>query len=176
MNFEFTILDFLQTIHLPWLDGLMIFITSIANKGIVFFIFAGILLLFPKHRKSGICILLALAVEFITCNIILKPMLHRIRPYTINPSVDTLIRPPRDFSFPSGHTGASFAVAFALFFKKDRLWIPTAILATLIGFTRLYLYIHFPTDVLGGVLIGILSGYIGSWLNQKIADIRKIAN
>ncbi len=73
--------------------------------------------------------------------------------------VRLLIEAPKDFSFPSGHTGASFAAAAALFFVGSRGWIPAAVLAALIGFSRLYLYVHYPTDVLAGALLGIAAGW-----------------
>ena len=93
------------------------------------------------------------------CNVILKPLAARPRPFEVNMGVRLLIEAPKDFSFPSGHTGASFAAAAALFFVGSRGWIPAAVLAALIGFSRLYLYVHYPTDVLAGALLGIAAGW-----------------
>jgi undecaprenyl-diphosphatase len=100
--------------------------------------------------------LTALALDVLLCNVMLKPLVGRMRPFTVNTGVELLINAPKDFSFPSGHTAASFAAAFALLFVKNKLWIPSMILASLIAFSRLYLYVHYPTDVLAGILLGLI--------------------
>jgi undecaprenyl-diphosphatase len=83
--------------------------------------------------------------------------------------VRLLIEPPKDYSFPSGHTGMAFAVTSGLFFmKKKELGIAALILACLIAFSRMYLYVHYPTDVLVGLIIGLLSGYAGYQLYQYL--------
>ena len=103
----------------------------------------------------------SLLLEVLCCNVILKPLVARVRPFDVNTAVQLLIARPTDFSFPSGHTGASFAVVSALYFSKNRLWMPSLILAMLIAFSRLYLYVHYPSDVLAGALIGIMAGWFG---------------
>lgn len=100
--------------------------------------------------------LTALALDVLLCNVMLKPLVGRMRPFTVNTGMELLINAPKDFSFPSGHTAASFAAAFALLFVKNKLWIPSMILASLIAFSRLYLYVHYPTDVLAGILLGLI--------------------
>jgi undecaprenyl-diphosphatase len=92
---------------------------------------------------------------------ILKPLVARIRPCDVNTAVQLLIARPTDYSFPSGHTAASFAATFALYFSRKKLWIPAIGLAVLISFSRLYLYVHYPTDILAGVMIGIIMGFLG---------------
>lgn len=101
----------------------------------------------PKRRKRGGT---ALALEVLCSNLILKPLVARLCFCDINPAVQLLVPRPGDFSFPFGHTGASFAGAAVLFLHKSRLCVPALILAVLIGFSRLYLYVHYPTDVLAG--------------------------
>ena len=133
---------------------------------------AVILLIFPKLRKSGVIILAALVVDLILCNGILKNLVGRTRPFDVNTSVSILINKPRDFSFPSGHTAVSFAAVAALFFSGEKkLWKISLVAAVLIAFSRLYLYVHYPTDILGGIVVGILAGYIGyrfvTWLRLK---------
>lgn len=151
---EFNILYFLQTLHNPWLDVLMKEVSSLANSGF-FWIVTGVLLLFFKRtRKVGICVLLSLGIGFLAGNLVLKNLVGRSRPCWIDRSVPLLIPNPRDFSFPSGHTLASFeaAVSIRLF---NRSWGRGAlVLATLIAFSRMYLFVHFPTDVLGGMILG----------------------
>ena len=146
---DMTILNFIQN-HLRSTVGDHLFpvITALGNAGLVWLALAAVLLILPRTRKLGLVVTAALVLEAIPCNLILKPL------------VELLIAKPTDFSFPSGHTSASFAVVSALFFRKERLWIPAGILAALIAFSRLYLYVHYPTDVLAGALIGILAGWI----------------
>ena len=136
-------------------------ISMLGNVGAIWIVCAVVLLVIPKTRKVGVILAVSLAIEALCCNVILKPLVARIRPFDVNTAVQLLISPPKDFSFPSGHTGAAFAAASALFFSKNRLWIPSLVLAILIAFSRLYLYVHYPTDVLGGILLGILSGWLG---------------
>ena len=140
----------------------MCFITRLGDAGMVWILLAVILLVIPKTRKSGIILMVALCVDFVLCNGILKNLFARIRPCNINTQVQLLIARPNDFSFSSGHTAASFTAVAALYLSGEKkLWKPALMLACLIAFSRLYLYVHYPTDILGGVLVGIAAGYIG---------------
>lgn len=173
MGIELKILDILQNIRTPVGDAVMCFITKIGDAGIIWILLAVVLLIIPKTRKSGVILSVALCVDFILCNGILKNLFARIRPCDINTQVQLLIARPNDFSFPSGHTAASFTASAALYFSGEKkLWKPALIIACLLAFSRLYLYVHYPTDILGGILIGILAGYIGyavvnRWIGQK---------
>lgn len=162
MQFELSVLDNIQSyLRCDFLDAAMPIISMLGNVGAIWIVCAVVLLVIPKTRKVGVILAVSLAIEALCCNVILKPLVARIRPFDVNTAVQLLISPPTDFSFPSGHTGAAFAAASALFFSKNRLWIPSLVLAILIAFSRLYLYVHYPTDVLGGILLGILSGWLG---------------
>lgn len=162
MQFELSVLDNIQSyLRCDFLDATMPIISMLGNVGAIWIVCAVVLLVIPKTRKVGVILAVSLAIEALCCNVILKPLVARIRPFDVNTAVQLLISPPTDFSFPSGHTGAAFAAASALFFSKNRLWIPSLVLAILIAFSRLYLYVHYPTDVLGGILLGILSGWLG---------------
>ena len=163
LSFEFAILDWIQTnLRNPAMDLLMPLITALGNSGLIWLILAGILILVPKYRKVGAAVLVGLVLEVVCCNVVLKPLVARIRPCDVNTAVQLLVVKPDDFSFPSGHTGASFAAASALYCNRNRLWIPSFILAVLIAFSRLYLYVHYPTDILAGILLGVMAGGIGS--------------
>ena len=99
----------------------------------------------------------ALCIDVIVCNGILKNLFARTRPFDVNEAVQLLITAPKDFSFPSGHTAASFAA-------EKKLWKVSLVLAVLIAFSRMYLYVHYPTDILGGVLVGLGAGAAGYYL------------
>ena len=157
---ELKILDWLQTIRTPIGDALMCFITSLGNVGAIWIVLAVVLIAIPKTRKSGIIVAAALIIDAALCSGILKNVFCRIRPFDVNTAVQVLITKPRDFSFPSGHTSASFAAA-------------TALLACLIAFSRMYLYVHYPTDIIGGILIGITSAYLAYWCQKKIPVVRR---
>lgn len=157
LDVEFSILDFIQNqFRTTFGDFVMPLISKLGNGGIIWLVLSGLLCVFPKYRKAGVTMLTALALDVLLCNVMLKPLVGRMRPFTVNTGVELLINAPKDFSFPSGHTAASFAAAFALLFVKNKLWIPSMILASLIAFSRLYLYVHYPTDVLAGILLGLI--------------------
>lgn len=167
-HIEFLILNWIQTLRTPVGDGLMCFITKLGNAGIVWIALTVFLLLFRGTRKAGIVMLAALCIDLAVCNGILKNLAARIRPCDVNTQIQLLIARPDDFSFPSGHTAASFAAVAALYFSgKRNLWKAALVLACLIAFSRLYLYVHYPTDVLGGAVIGFLAGFAGNGLIQR---------
>lgn len=162
MNFDMAILDLIQSnIRTGFMDAIMPFITQLGDAGLIWIILSIGLIIPKKTRKIGFVMIIALILNGIICNIILKPMLARIRPFDVNTTIKLLINKPRDFSFPSGHTSASFTAASVLFFRKSKLFVPSLVLAFLISFSRLYLYVHYPSDVLAGLVLGILCGYIG---------------
>ena len=168
-SWEIAILDALQNMHSPWLDKLMIAVTSLGNAGILWIIMTVILLIIPKTRKTGLFMAAALLVEVILANVILKNFVARTRPYEVVDYVSLLIKKPVDYSFPSGHTGASFAAVTALFLCRRKLIGGISlVIAALIAFSRMYLYVHFPTDVIGGVVVGIVSGICGYFIIRKI--------
>ena len=171
MGFEFQILDKLQTIHTPLLDRFMVAITKLGDAGIVWIILTVILLLIPKTRKSGVYMAVALIADLIICNVILKPIVARPRPYSINKTIKLLVPSLRDYSFPSGHTAASFASVSALYFAgRKRLAVGALVVSILIAFSRMYLYVHYPTDVLGGLIIGLLCGWVADVIIKRIAE------
>ena len=162
MNIELSILDWIQTLHTPFLYKIMVFITRLGDAGIIWIVLSIVLLLIPKTRKSGVVMVAALVVDVLLCNIVLKNLVARTRPYDVNTGVHLLVAKLHDYSFPSGHTAASFASVTALYLAGEKkLWKFALVLACLIAISRLYLYVHYPTDVLGGILFGVISGYLG---------------
>lgn len=171
MNIELKILDWFQTLHIPVLDKFMTSVTKLGNAGIFWIILTVLFLLIPKMRKTGVVMAAALIIDLLLCNVLLKNFVARTRPYDVNTGIQLLVAKLRDYSFPSGHTAASFASATALYFAGEKkLWKPALVLACLIAVSRLYLYVHYPTDVLGGVVIGIIAGYLGYRLVKVLED------
>lgn len=169
MPWEFALLDWIQ-LHLRSGLGDVLWpaISSLGNAGAVWIALALVLLIFRRTRRLGLYVGAALLLDLVFCNLILKPLVARPRPYAVDPSVQLLIAAPTDFSFPSGHTASSFAAASALYFGKSRLWIPALVLACAIAFSRLYLYVHYPTDVLAGAVLGIACGFAAVKLIEYI--------
>lgn len=171
MKIDLGMLEFIQTyLRCDLLDKVMPFITKLGDGGILWICIALLLLMFPRTRKAGAAMAVSLGLEVICCNVFLKPLVARPRPCDIDQTVRLLIPHPEGYSFPSGHTSASFAAASALFFDKNRFRVPALALAALIGFSRLYLYVHYPTDVLAGALVGIMIGWLGNMLVTSIGE------
>ena len=181
MAWEHSFLLFVQNhLRAGWLDGIMKAFTFLGNGGWFFIVLGVVLLVYPKTRRYGATVLLSLLVSFLILNLGIKPTVARMRPYDRYLDLIPLVGPEKDFSFPSGHTGCAFAAAGALFFSlpKERKGIKAAVLlfAALIGWTRLYVGVHYPTDVLTGAIIGFLSSALANrglnwWENQR--DDRK---
>ena len=167
---ELAVLDWLQAhLRCDFLDAVMPWISRICDHGEIWILLAAVLLLLRKHRWTGMSLSFALILDLICCNIVLKPLVGRVRPFLVNTAVELLTAPPADASFPSGHTAASFAAVFALKASGSPLWKPALAVAVVMAFSRLYLYVHWPSDVLGGVLVGAAAGYAGAWAAKKLA-------
>ena len=154
--------------HTPWLDVIGPWITHLGAVGWLWIALALVLLCIPSQRAFGVQLALALIFSVIVCNLILKNAVGRIRPYELAGITELLVDLPWDASFPSGHSSAGFASATVLLLNRHRLRWPVLVLATLIALSRLYLYVHFPTDVLAGILIGILCGFLAAVVWRKL--------
>ena len=169
---EFAILDWIQAhLRCGFLDAVLPAISRTANHGELWIILAVILLLIRGQRKYGASVACGLILDLVSCNIVLKPLIGRIRPFAVNGLVELLIAAPTDASFPSGHTAASFAAVFALKTAGSPLWKPALAVALVIAFSRLYLYVHWPSDVLGGALLGAAVGWAGAKIVEKSENI-----
>lgn len=171
---DLSILDWIQE-HLRCgiLDHIVPVITLLGEAGWIWILLAVVLLARKKTRKLGVAVAISLVLDLIFCNLLLKPIIARARPFTFRSELTLLVKAPKDFSFPSGHTAASFAAASALLFSKTKGWIPAMVLAAAIALSRLYLYVHHPTDVLAGVAVGFLCGFLGAILAKKAMEFCK---
>lgn len=159
MTFDRSLLQWIQdTLTCPALDLLMPRVTALGNGGAVWLLAAGGLLCTKKYRKQGVLLLGGLAAGALVGNVVLKNLVARPRPCWLDSSVQLLIPNPTDYSFPSGHTLSSVIGATVLA-KTDRRFGYAAIpLAALIAFSRLYLYVHFPSDILAAAVLGVAIG------------------
>ncbi|MDO4280208.1 MAG: phosphatase PAP2 family protein [Peptococcaceae bacterium] len=172
--FDWPMLAWIQT-HLrgEWLDAIVPQFSSLGNKGFVWMVLALILVCVKKYRPIGIYMLVGMLLGLVIGNGLLKHLVARPRPIWLDPSIAALIPVPTDYSFPSGHTLSSVISATVLCFSKNRgLAILGVSLAVLMGLSRLYLYVHFPSDVLAGAALGILIGVCTVRLGDKIRQRR----
>ena len=168
--FEANIVLWIQeNLRVGFLNPIMQGITHLGDGGVFWIILSVLLLLFKKTRKVGLCCALALIFDLLVVNIAIKPLVARIRPYVVLNEITILTHQPGDHSFPSGHSAGSFACAWAFFRAYKKKWgVPALVLASLIALSRLYVGVHYPTDVLGGVVIGIIVGELGYRLGKNI--------
>lgn len=175
VDFDLGIDNFIQQ-HLsnPVLDAIFTFITHLGDEGILWIALALILLCFKKTRKIGIVMAMGLIFGLIFGNLTLKNIFQRPRPFDTPGALldgDSLLIPrPGEYSFPSGHTTSSFAAAVGIFLFHKKWGIPALIMAALIAYSRLYVYVHFPTDILGGILLGTACALLAHFLWTKYME------
>lgn len=175
LNFDGKILlwiqDYLRFDDLtPW----VIRLTKLGNKGLIWIAISVVLLFFKKTRRAGILSILALIGSLCLTNFFLKNYVARVRPYEVLDALHCLIDKESSWSFPSGHASAAFASAMAIYKSRPkRLGVPCLILAFAISWTRLYVGVHYPSDVIGGAVIGALIGLIVFWLFGEKAYKKK---
>lgn len=166
-NIDSSILYFMQDhVQNHFLNLIMIFITNLGNMGLIWILIAIALLFTNKFRKVGILMLCALVINTILGEVILKHMFQRPRPFNTLQHLDLLIKKPQSYSFPSGHTSSAFACAVILAYYVKKAAVPSIILACLIAFSRVYLTVHYPSDVLAGIVLGIISAMITIYLHK----------
>lgn len=159
-----------ENVHSTFLNYFFRFVTLLGEGGIFWIAVAVILLFFKKTRRTGICIGASLLIGVIIGNGVIKNVVARPRPYDTIPGIEPLISRLSDFSFPSGHTLCCFEAATALMMNRSRWAIPAFFAAVLVGISRLFMFVHYPTDVICGALLGILFGVLGSVVAGAIYD------
>lgn len=153
-----------------WLTPIMTFITSLGNAGAIWIFLSLILLIRPNTRRCGMAMLTALLLGLLIGNAGLKNIIARPRPFAAYPDIMPLVMPIDPFSFPSGHTLSSFCAASACFAYHKKAGAACGVLALLIGFSRLYVGVHYPSDVLGGMILGIVLGFVSAYFVNKVSD------
>ena len=155
--------------HTAALDSFFLAVTKIAGSyGQLWVIIAAVLLVFKKTRKAGVAVLLAYAAVFLAGQFGLKNLVSRPRPCQIDLDFALLVDRPSSSSFPSTHSAWAFGAATAVFMQHKKSGIAAFIAAALIAFSRMYLFLHFPTDVLAGIILGIALGVLATWITRRI--------
>lgn len=143
-------------------------ITYLGNGGALMITVCFILIICPKTRKLGVLSACALAANVLVSNVFMKNLVARTRPYEIIEGLKLIIQKQKDYSFPSGHSSGSFALASVIYIETPRkVGIPAMILATLISLSRLYVGVHYPTDVFAGMIIGTVIGCTACYVYHK---------
>lgn len=166
---DFAILYAIQNIRTPLLDKIMVLITSIPGSYGQMWVALGILLLiFKKTRKCGLVILFSYLLVFGVGQYVLKDLIARPRPCHIDETIELLIKRPSSYSCPSTHSAWAFAAATSIFLFNKKLGIFTYVFSALVAFSRMYLFVHFPTDVLLGIVMGIVFAYLSKVIINKV--------
>lgn len=166
---DFNILFWIQNlIRNDVFDVIIPFYTSLGEDGIIWIALGLILLIPKKYRKTGIMVLAALLVMLVVNNIVLKNLIARPRPCWTYPEMVQLVHNPSSYSFPSGHTTSAFAVAFTVFSQHKKLGKVIIVMAAIMAFTRLYVFVHFPTDIYGGILVAAAITTFVCFMEKKI--------
>lgn len=173
LPFDFAILDWIaEHLRCGFLDFVMPLITRLGDEGIFWIIVALIMLIFPKTRKAGAMMGVAMLLGLLVGNLTLKPLIARARPYTELGIEPYLVEALSSKSFPSGHTLVCFEAGTVLMLRYRKPWgIIALVVAFLVAFSRLYLYVHFPTDVLAGMILGTFFGFCGVWIVNAVVGL-----
>ena len=164
---ELQILHMIQNLHRDWLNPIMIAFTNIGEAGICWIVLSVVLAIIPRTRKCGLTMMLSMAVTFLIGNIFLKNIIARPRPCAVDNSVSLLIPFPSEYSFPSGHSSNGFSAAVVVFLYFHKTGIAALAVAAVIAFSRMYLFVHYPTDIAGGILLGTLDACLAVWLVRR---------
>lgn len=170
-DLEMNIMYAIQHLRCGFLDSLMVGLTTIVGSyGYLWVAVGALMCFFKKTRKAGAAVLISYAFVYLGGNLLLKDWIARPRPCHIDETIELLVKRPSSFSCPSTHTAWSFGAATAIAMELKKKWgIPVCVLAAVIGFSRLYLFVHFPTDVLFGVALGIAFGIAAAYIVRFVS-------
>lgn len=167
---ELNILHAIQLLHNPILDQIMVtaFNTLVGSIGQLWIVVGLVLLVIPKTRKCGAAVLLSYAVSLLIGNVWLKDLIARPRPCAVDDTVQLIIKKPESFSCPSIHTYLAFSSAMAIFHYYKKAGIGVFVFAAIVGFSRMYFFVHYPTDVLFGAVLGVVTAFVVCTLLDKL--------
>lgn len=154
-SWDLSVLWAIQSVKCGFMDSIMAFFSYIGEKGAIWLAIGVVFCIFKKTRAAGVMMLCAMTLGLLLGEFGIKNIVCRPRPFVVCPELPMNISQPSGYSFPSGHTTASFAAATAIAFGNKKFAVPAFLLAFLIAFSRLYNCVHFPTDVICGALLGI---------------------
>lgn len=190
LEFDLQVFQWVANLYNPILDKIMVLITYSGEAGAIFIVISAILLFNKKYRKIGFCMLISMLIMLIFNNLILKEIFERSRPFNLELTwwVEEYVYPnlvsyPSSFSFPSGHTSSAFAAAIACLWYNKKIGIPVTIFAFIMGFSRIYVGVHYFSDVVFGIIVGIIcalagvlvSKYCFDKFNEKVFERNKIS-
>lgn len=157
---ELEILYYIQTLHTPMLNKLFMAITALlGSKGLIVVFLSFVLMAFKKTKRCGLAILLSFALAAVL-GYAFKHIIARPRPFLLAAEIELIVKAPKGYSFPSNHSALAFATATAIFLQNKYCGFIALFIASLVAFSRLYLFVHFPTDIIAGVALGIASALI----------------
>ncbi len=174
MELDTNILFFVQdNLRNNVLNDIVVWFTSLGNAGLMWILVIAALIAYKGTRKEGLGCAGARILCFIVVNVFLKNVVARVRPYDAIEQIRCLVGPQADYSFPSGHTAIAFAASVPVFIISDkRLGVIMIIFSVLMALSRIYVCVHYPTDVIGGAVIGILCGVVtGMVIYPKLYSI-----
>ena len=156
-NWDFSVLYFLQeNIRTDFLDGVAAILSVAFNAGIVWFVICALMAIPKKSRSAALMVLCAVVLAFVIGELTMKNIICRVRPCNVDTDILLAVSRPSSYSFPSGHSGSSFAAATAIFLWNKKWGIPALVLAMIVALSRVYLFVHYPTDVMVGAVFGAL--------------------
>ncbi len=174
-QWDFSVLYWIQeTIRSPFMDSFCAMLSYAFEAGVFWIVTAVVLIAFRKTRVAGVALLCSMLLALLIGELGIKNIVCRERPCVADSSVALAIPMPSSYSFPSGHTGSSFAAASGIFAFNKKIGIPALAVALLVGLSRMYLFVHFPTDVLAGAVLGILCAFATYLIFTKTQFDRKL--
>lgn len=163
---ELSVLEWFDSLHGSVLDPVMVGISYSATSGLIWFVLGFLMTCSRRWRRCGVSVIVAVALAYVVVDVILKPLVCRDRPFDAA-DFDLLIAAPDTWSFPSGHTASAFAGAAAVLIHSRRWGAVAMVYAVLVGVSRMYLCVHWPTDVIAGALIGTALAFLAVWFMSR---------
>ena len=166
---ELGVLHALQLLHSPIMDEIMVLVFNnlVGPLGQLWIVVGLVLLVIPKTRTCGAAVLLSYVASFVIGNEWLKDLIARPRPCAVDDTVLLIVKKPGSFSCPSVHTYLAFSSAMAIYHYYKKVGIGVFVFAALVGFSRMYFFVHYPTDVLFGAVLGIMTAAVVCILLDK---------